>query len=361
MAKSNYVNFKALKENVSIKDVMDHYGLLEKLSISGDNASGSCPICQSESKDVFRISFYKNIWNCFADCPGGNILDFVAHMEDTSIREAGLLIQEWFNLDTRALSRESKKTKKYEKTQKAKDTSVDDAGEDSLSSAPTDTESPTVVREKSELKVLNKNPKKENPSLTFTLQSLDVSHPYLAERLLFGETVDVFGLGYCKKGIMRGRVVIPIHNAEGELVAYAGRVVDDEDGREKYSFPKGFFKNLELFNFHRMMMDESENPLVIVEGFFDCIYLWELGYKKTVALMGTHLSDEQFDLLGRALHRDDKIFVLLDSDEAGIEASKKIVHKLSSRYFVKNIRLPEPDTDADDCTEDVLNFLMPLS
>ena len=65
-----------------------------------------------------------------------------------------------------------------------------------------------------------------------------------------------FGLGFCTKGIMAGRVRIPIHDWQGRLVAYAGRWVgpieDLPEGEGKYELPAGFHKELELFNIHRV-------------------------------------------------------------------------------------------------------------
>ena len=81
--------------------------------------------------------------------------------------------------------------------------------------------------------------------------SLDPAHPYLAERGLSLETVALFGLGFFagEKGTMLGRVCIPIHNAAGELVAYAGRWPGEApDGTERWMLPPGFHKALELFN-----------------------------------------------------------------------------------------------------------------
>ena len=76
--------------------------------------------------------------------------------------------------------------------------------------------------------------------------TLDPAHPYLSERGLSPALVATFGLGFYagEKGIMLGRVCIPIHNAEGELVAYAGRWVGPDDTlpreRKSTSSPRGF-------------------------------------------------------------------------------------------------------------------------
>jgi DNA primase len=85
---------------------------------------------------------------------------------------------------------------------------------------------------------------------TFQLKGIDPAHPYLFTRGISRETAESFGVGYfAGKGSMSGRVVIPIHNEEGGLVAYAGRTIDDSE--PKYKLPVGFHKSLELFNLHR--------------------------------------------------------------------------------------------------------------
>jgi DNA primase len=66
---------------------------------------------------------------------------------------------------------------------------------------------------------------------------------------------------FAGKGSMHDRIVIPIHNSEGELVAYAGRSIDGSEPR--YKFPAGFHKSLELFNLHRVRREVS---VVLVEG-----------------------------------------------------------------------------------------------
>src|SRR3712207_134942 len=107
----------------------------------------------------------------------------------------------------------------------------------------------------------------------------------------------MFGLGYCARGLMAGRVCIPIQNWEGYTVAYAGRWVGPEEdlpeGKGKYELPSGFRKELELFNLHRVL---DCKHLVVVEGFFGAIRLHGLRFP-AVALMGTSISEAQLELL----------------------------------------------------------------
>jgi DNA primase len=130
--------------------------------------------------------------------------------------------------------------------------------------------------------------------LTFTLKNLDASHAYLQERGLTAETIAAFGLGYCAKGSMAGRIAIPIHDADGKVVAYAGRWPGNPPGdMPKYKFPNGFLKSLEVYNLHNALKESPSEPLIVVEGFFDCIMLWQAGFRRVVSVMGSSISDAQ--------------------------------------------------------------------
>ncbi len=72
-----------------------------------------------------------------------------------------------------------------------------------------------------------------NPPMTFELKNLDVKHPYLKQRGVGAKTIKEFGLGYCNRGLMKDRVVIPIHNPKGELVAYAGRAAGEPPPQQR--------------------------------------------------------------------------------------------------------------------------------
>lgn len=72
--------------------------------------------------------------------------------------------------------------------------------------------------------------------MTFSLKNLDPEHPYLSERGLTKEAIKEFGLGYCSRGLFKDWIVIPVHNENGELVAYAGRWPGEDwpEGEDKY-------------------------------------------------------------------------------------------------------------------------------
>ena len=84
MSKNNFIDFKALKQKITIEQILNHYNLLPTLTRKDDHLIGACPVCKSQS-DTFKAHTEKNVWNCFANkgCTGGNILDLVMKIEGT--------------------------------------------------------------------------------------------------------------------------------------------------------------------------------------------------------------------------------------------------------------------------------------
>ena len=149
--------------------------------------------------------------------------------------------------------------------------------------------------------------------------------------------IERFGLGFCDQGLMRGRIAIPIHDEDGRLIAYAGRWATKEvpAGRPRYLLPRGFQKQLVLFNLHRV---KSERSLVMVESYWSVFRLASLGVA-SVALMGRELSVAHIELLTGA--GIDHVQLMLDGDSPGRAATAKILPDLARHLFVKDVELPE--------------------
>jgi len=327
-AKASWVDFKDIKARVSIVQILERYGALDSLTKSGngDRLSGACPIHGGTNKTHFRVSVSKNCWNCFGTCRGGgNAIDFVAKKEGIAFRDAALLIQKWF---AGSQSESSGNT----------DKSLFDVGETDDGQFIHAAEMPPepLVKETGDGDAPNK-------PLAFELTKLDAAHPYLRERGLTEETIAMFGIGYCAKGLLKGYVAIPIHDERGDLVAYAGRWPGmPQADAGKYKFPQGFKKSIELFNYHRAIACEDEAPFVVVEGFFDVMKLHQAGYEKVVALMGSSLSERQEEMLCRLCETpDERIILFFDGDEAGRKGQADAKARLSRRLYVHAIELGE--------------------
>jgi len=332
MPRTQLVDFKAVKAAITLGQLVAHYGLQDRLKRSGDNLGGPCPIHKGGNPTQFRINLSKNIWNCFGDCKrGGNTLDFIALMEKVSIHAAALKAIEWFHLDA--------------------------AGQEPAKARPPEARQASRAREGADHSP--GEPAEGNKPLKFRLDKLRADHPYLAERGLTPGTIVDFGLGFCAKGLLAGRVAIPIHNPKGELVAYAGRHPGEPPGdTPKYKLPQGFQKSLELFNIDRALQEPPDRPWVVVEGFFGCMALHQLGCRKVVALMGSTLSAAQEQLLRTHTGRSSRAILLLDEDEAGRAGRGEIAARLSRFLFVKVHTLGEEGRQPDSMTPEEVALLL---
>jgi DNA primase len=334
---SRFVDFKAVKAAVSMLQVFEHYGIAETFKRLGNSLSGPCPLHNGQNRTQFRVSLDKNCWNCFGTCKGGgNVLDFVARKEGCSVREAALMLCDWFQL--LAQEKPARPTK--------------DPGHPPTS----DTQKATHRLKESNPSASTSDEEGWNKPLGFALRNLDAAHSYLAERGLTAVTIAEFGLGYCQKGSMTGRIVVPIHNAEGQLVAYSGRwpgTPPDED-TPKYKLPPGFRKAHELFNSHRAFAEPDTSPLVIVEGFFDVLALWQHGIRRVVALMGSSLSSQQEASIASAVNSRSRIVLMLDEDEAGREAREKIAPRVAAHCYVRIVRFEHEGQQPDSLTAEQL-------
>jgi DNA primase len=316
-----YIDFAFVKENASFERVLEHYNL--PMRGSGMQRSIACPF-HPDKRPSCRVELDKKIWHCFACEASGNILEFVARMEGDAddLRAAALKLADICHIAPAAARGKpaAKGGQAAQHSRKGAERPKPQAEAQTASPAPPAASEAPI-----------------NPPLTFELR-LDATHPYLAERGVSAETITIFGLGYCSRGVMAGRVCIPIHNALGELVAYAGRWPGElPDGVERYLLPKRFEKSRVLFNLHRV--DQLEN-LVLVEGYWSAFRLHALGVP-VAALMGSSVSDEQLALLRQRGTRS--LTVLWDGDDAGHKARERALPALANAFFVHAPLLPDGD------------------
>jgi DNA primase len=315
---AEWVDFKSIKGKVSMETVLSYYDVRLR-RVGADEFRGKCPLpthSSTSSNDSFSVSFTRNAWSCqSASCiaarsgrVGGNVFDFVAEMERCSIREAALHLQHSLT-------------------------------ENQIPRATSGNEEPVAYTP-------------ENRPLSFILRNIDYRHPYVASRGLSEYTARYFGVGYYEgNGLFRGRVVIPIHNEHGELVAYSGRAIDQTE--PKYRLPAGFRKSHLLFNLHRAIQ-KGNRTLILVEGFFDTFKIHQAGHHNVAALMGSKLSERQADLIGTYF---DQIILMLDADEAGKAASTALATALSSILTVQIVELVS-GTQPDQLASEEINQLL---
>jgi DNA primase len=288
----NRLDFKSIKRGTTMESVLRHYQV--ELRQSGkDQYRGGCPIHRGDGCAAFHVNLARNVFHCFACGAGGTVLDFVAAMEGCSLFDAAQRLQSMMSPSP------------------------------PLASTP----------KKKELVTERRN---VSSPLNFKLTGIDCVHPYLAERGITEKTAVEFGVGfYAGPGLMHGRLVIPIHNADGELVAYCGRSVDQTQPR--YRVPPAFAKSEILYNMHRAA-SAGDNSVVVVEGFFDCMKVHQAGVRSVVGLMGSALYESQRHALLEGF-RD--VTLLLDGDATGRKANDVIAQKLRPHCYVRVVLLPD--------------------
>ena len=332
---NTWVNFAAIRQKVSLEDVITRYYKIEGLKKDGTKLIGACPVHGGDSPRSFHAELDRSIWHCFTKCQrGGNQLDFVALKENITIRDAALRLQAFFLGGGAAPPAVTSRTPHTEASRHV----------ETPSTAPA-----VITSHKTEAD------DEANPALEVKLD-LKPDHPHLIEeRKLKPQTIEHFGIGYCSRGIMRGCIAIPIHDELGALVAYAGRRLKATDIKEygKYRFPKGFKKDLVLFNYHRAAPLFAEQGLIVVEGFFSVMKLHEMGIDNVVALMGCALSAPQAKLLAES----PTVVLLLDGNEAGWAGAAAAREQLASKTNVRSIRLPL-DLEPEDLPPDCLSWIM---
>ena len=161
--------------------VLEHYGLLPALKESGKNLVGCCPIHKGSNPRQFSVNLERNIFNCFGNCQaGGNVIDLVALMEKVELRQAALLLRNWF-LSSPA--------------------DADDLKQPAPSpSQPKRNVSELVREEKKEAGGTARpgrggaGPGPVNPPLTFELKNLKPEHQFFTERGLLPATVEYLGV-----------------------------------------------------------------------------------------------------------------------------------------------------------------------
>lgn len=329
---TQWVDFKTVREHLTFQDVLSHYGIAPHGA--GDQIKIICPF-HDDHKPSCGVNLAKHIYNCFACDAGGNALDFVAHMEGldpsetTELRKAAFIAAETFGID-QALERPSTGRSKVKANGSAKPVKA-------------------KAKKTSEPRQLQKTGKDKpaqpsNQPLTFELK-LDHKHPFIAARGFKKKLVKRFGVGFADKGMMQDRICFPIHNCQGELIAYSGRWASDDlpENVPRYLLPKGFETSKVLYNLHRVLEQGSET-VVIVEGFWSVMRLHDAGIP-CVATFGDSVSDAQAHLLFG--HGVEKVILIYDGDEGGRVGTASSLPILAKGLFVKTIMLDDgikPDT-----------------
>lgn len=334
-----------IKDTADIVEVVSDYVHLIR---RGANYVGLCPF-HNERTPSFSVNKARNYCYCFSCHKGGSPVNFIMEKEGISYHDALMQLAKKYGIkvEERELSDEERE-------------------------AQSRREGMFVANEWA-MKHFEEN-------LSTTQDGQDIGLQYLYGRGVTPEAVRQFHLGYAldrgtafldaalRKGFniellkalglvgtsqqghnydrFRGRVIFPILNSSGKVIAFGGR--DLKGGPAKYiNSPESeiYKKSNELYGMYQARSAiVREDRCFLVEGYLDVIGMWQAGMKNVVASSGTALTDGQISLI----HRFTKnVTLIYDGDPAGIKASLRGIDMLLSHKLDVNVLLL-PDGDDPD-------------
>lgn len=347
-----FVSFDECKQKVPIPDVLQKMGISERFANRNGTLVGICPFPNhlhgpSPNAEQFKINIVDDVWlwRCWGDCKtAGNVVQFVMRMLGLSAEHARFWFAEHFG-DRLNLGRGGGTSPTARDSSEKKE-----AGEVLVKPAPAQVP-------KAETKVVVTD--SDYKPIRFRLQ-VDPAAPYLRSRGVSEETARRYGIGLASKGMMAGYIAVPVwHYPKGEFPAgyvgrWAGEDYNADQGRPRYKLPGNFPKQQFVFGINEALEDTSNKPLIVVEGFIGALHCVQHGFRSTIALLGSALSDEHVTLLSSFKR---PIVLMFDGDESGREGMEAAASRLLPHAFVRSIRLDDGQ-QPDNLTSDNLNHAL---
>ncbi|WP_417174380.1 DNA primase [Alistipes dispar] len=330
----------------NIVDIIGDYVTLKR---KGVNYQACCPF-HNEKTPSFVVSPSKGVYKCFGCGKGGNAVTFLMEHENITYPEALKMVAKRYGIEVREKELSEEEIRRND-----------------------DRESMFVLNGWAAeyfANYLHRETEGQSVGLAYFRQA----------RGLTDATIRKFGLGFCpakgdrmskdalaagyKKEFLlstglslarerdgslydrfRDRVIFPVHNISGRVVAFGGRTLRTDKTVAKYqNSPESeiYSKKRELYGLYfAKRAIQQQDFAIMVEGYLDVISMHQAGIENVVASSGTSLTTEQIRLLGRFTKN---ITVIYDGDSAGIHASLRGIDMiLKEGMNVRVVLLPEPE------------------
>ena len=339
-----YIKDEVINEIRNNADIVDIVSSYLPLSIKGKNYVAMCPFHDDHNPSLI-VSREKQIFSCFTCQTSGNVFKFVMEYEQVSFPEAIKIIANKIGYDLKLdnelvnedkVNRGNLEIYNYAMKYYANNLITSDGFE---------------ARDYLEKRGIDINIIKEF-NLGLALNLKDAFYKLSLKKNWDIDKLDQLGLiNKVDANIYDtfiNRIIIPIHNLKGEVVAFTGRIYHNEDNSAKYLNTKEteIFKKSEiLFNYYnaRKYIKDS-HTLILVEGNMDVIKMSAKGFKNVIALMGVFLSKTQINIIKRL---NCKVILMLDNDSAGLDSTLKNGTLLNNEkidtYVVRLSEAKDPD------------------
>ena len=316
-------------------DIVDIIGERIPLVARGKNFFGVCPF-HDDSNPSMCVSREKQIYTCFSCHATGNVYTFLMNYEHIDFREALRYLGEKVGVNVSSVNI-VKKTTKFDHLYEAYNFAVK-YFQNNLS-ASVGKEARSYLSKRG----INEEAIKEF-EIGLSLESRDDLTKLLVSKKYELSTLNRIGLSSDDHDIYDDRIMFPLYDVSGQVVGFSGRIYKDVD-QNKYLNTKetDIFKKGEMLYHYHIAREECrlKKSVIVMEGFMDVIRASIVGVKNTVALMGTALTNNQFNLIKRL---SNNIILCLDGDDPGVKAMLSIgEHLLDEGVEVKVVVLPDND------------------
>ncbi len=335
-----------LRNQADIVRIVSDYVSLKK---KGRDYAACCPF-HNEKTPSFYVSQGKQIFKCFGCSKGGGVFDFIMEIEGCSFPEAVRIVADKTGV---TVPIETDNAREYEEreNQRAELIQFNQWAAEFFEQNLTET-----AEGRRALDYLIKRGVSEETRKSFRLgyapNSWDAMGGHLRSRGASRTQIERSGLVTLKDSggfydRFRGRLMFPICDLQGRVIAFGGRILGD--GEPKYlNSPETalYSKGLSLFGMsHARDAIRQRGYAILVEGYMDFLIPFQAGVRNMVASLGTALTENQARLLGRYTRR---IVVNFDPDSAGQAATKRSLELLLTEAFKVNVLTLPDNLDPDE-------------
>lgn len=326
-----------IKSRIDIVDLISDYVQLKKC---GQNYKSLCPF-HSEKTPSFMVSPSKQIFHCFGCGVGGDVVSFLMKHDNFTFTEALRYLAKKAGIEIERFSFDKGLYEKREKILQVNREAMNFFIKNLKGSESA----------KAYLKNRGINDESVNKfSVGYSIAERDSLIKYLKKIGYSEPLIKDAGLavsddrGY--RDVFRGRIIFPICNYQSDVVAFGGRVMDDSLPKYLNSPETEVFKKNEILFALNIAKEEvkSKGYAIIVEGYLDAIVCHQYGFKNVVAPLGTALTQRHLQRL-RLL--TEKVVLVFDSDEAGVNAARRSLSTICGCNFKARVLLLPEGQDPD--------------
>ena len=322
-----------VKEKADIVDVISEHIVLKK---KGKEFVGICPF-HDDTKPSMTVSPSKQFYYCFSCGAGGNSIKFLMEFTRANFSDVVLSLAKKNNINIESLDGPHDEAYKKQLSRKEELYKILRISKNWFKSQLNNSLGKEAMNYLTSQRKLSRNiinefelgfaPNSWNDLLNYLLKVEKLPlNSILSSGLVISK--DNSDKNYDR---FRNRIIVPIHDMQGRVVAFGGRSLDGQEPKYLNSPESEVFeKGIMLFGFERASSNiRKSDKAIIVEGYFDVISLHSKGITNSVASLGTALNKYQISQLCR--FTDNKNIILnFDSDNAGIYATKRVINEVES-------------------------------